>query len=147
MRAGELANRETADDGSAEGGAQENTDARRDDLVRDVMHARLDISKGADLSVAEKALKGNAVSHGTSLSLAAAVAQKGSARFRRKVNKAVDEHPYAVFTFYYRKEKTVKSEALAVKREYDEAFHLTGDLPRNMTWKRTQPETVDLTDD
>ena len=45
------------------------------------------------------------------------------------------------------KEGQVKSEAPAVKREYDEAFDLTGDSPRKPRRKRAPPETVDLTDD
>ncbi|OIW27358.1 hypothetical protein CONLIGDRAFT_645633 [Coniochaeta ligniaria NRRL 30616] len=146
---------------------------------------------GADLTVAEEALKGKTVSHGTILSSAAAVEPKGNNPYTFSVTELVDEDPYAIFTFKYRsrdalqsemiiprppssdapdegleglsldeirrlarerladvkKEKIVKTEASPVKREYDEAFDLTGDSPRKILRKRAEQETIDLTDD
>ena len=60
------------------------------------------IAKGADLNVVEKAMKEKAISHGTSLLPAAKVEKRGSRPYCSRVIQPVDEHPYAIFTFYYR---------------------------------------------
>ncbi|KAB5582772.1 hypothetical protein GE09DRAFT_1246627 [Coniochaeta sp. 2T2.1] len=94
-----------------------------------------------DGDVAEKAIKGKAISLGTSLSPPCAVHRNASAPFRYAVTKAVDKHPYAVFTFYYRSKDALQSEMIILRTPSpepaeDELDHLSQEDIRRLARER-----------